>query len=365
MEEWIGILGCGGSVGRHATEKLLKAGYWILGGQRREPHRFSEYEKFSFLQVDVADRDSLCAFCRRCRMVINCVSPSFLYGGLIARIAAEAGATYLDLTDATAAEDALSEKGTYIVASGYVPGLSAFLPKALCKLEFDSVSQLVMYQGGTERCSEAAFADIALSARDSAYGDTWYHKGKLHPCRIKATKRYKLPGFPNEVLLKANVSKELLRMLAASGIDTLYWVNAFDEFAQLKVLMEAVGCTINCGEEEATGKIKEVFRSYCASAPVQPCYCVLGMELEGTKSGRKKILRCELHLRDSARICGYVLAETAMEVLTQKISPGLYFAYEILNERYLSALEKELQVGEYLSIYEITEHTMFSGGRFE
>ena len=95
MEEWIGILGCGGSVGRHATEKLLKAGYWILGGQRREPHRFSEYEKFSFLQVDVADRDSLCAFCRRCRMVINCVSPSFLYGGLIARIAAEAGATYL------------------------------------------------------------------------------------------------------------------------------------------------------------------------------------------------------------------------------------------------------------------------------
>lgn len=187
-------------------------------------------------------------------MVINCVSPSFLYGGLIARIAAEAGATYLDLTDATAAEDALSEKGTYIVASGYVPGLSAFLPKALCKLEFDSVSQLVMYQGGTERCSEAAFADIALSARDSAYGDTWYHKGKLHPCRIKATKRYKLPGFPNEVLLKANVSKELLRMLAASGIDTLYWVNAFDEFAQLKVLMEAVGCTINCGEEEATGK---------------------------------------------------------------------------------------------------------------
>lgn len=54
-----------------------------------------------------------------------------------------------------------------------------------------------------------------------------------------------------------------------------------------------------------------------------------------------------------------------MEVLTQKISPGLYFAYEILNERYLSALEKELQVGESLSIYEITEHTMFSGGRFE
>ena len=89
------------------------------------------------------------------------------------------------------------------------------------------------------------------------------------------------------------------------------------------------------------------------------------MELEGTKSGQKKILRCELHLRDSARICGYVLAETAMEVLTQKISPGLYFAYEILNERYLSALEKELQVGESLSIYEITEHTMFSGGRFE
>lgn len=33
MEEWIGILGCGGSVGRHATEKLLKAGYWILGGR--------------------------------------------------------------------------------------------------------------------------------------------------------------------------------------------------------------------------------------------------------------------------------------------------------------------------------------------
>lgn len=40
MEEWIGILGCGGSVGRHATEKLLKAGYWILGGAEKRTSPF-------------------------------------------------------------------------------------------------------------------------------------------------------------------------------------------------------------------------------------------------------------------------------------------------------------------------------------
>lgn len=357
MKKFIGILGYSGTIGRYVTERLLASGFEILGGQRHESEAYRGSANFSYQPVDVNDRTGLDHFCSCCHLVINCISPSYIYGSSIAESAALQDATYLDLSDVLLHQEKLPQNGRYVIASGYVPGLSSFLPKAISEREFDQVDQLIIYQGGTELCSEAAFADIALSAKDSGYGDAYYCEGKLLPCRVSSQKKYTMPDFSDEMLLKANVSKEMIALLESCGIQKMYWFNAFDDFSRLKLLMQAVGYSLEPDKQAALAKIKQVFNTYTAALPTtkQPGYAVLGLEMSGHKNGIEKMIRCGLYLNNSARICGYVLAQTAIEIVQREITPGLHFAYEYLSEKSIKLIEDELEQQEYFYIREIAK----------
>ena len=184
MKETIGILGCFGTIGRHVAEKLLKNGFYVIGGQRRKRDMFQEYDNFEYNSVDVSDPESLERFCGKCDAVVNCISPAYLYGSLAAKAAANAEAIYIDGVNFILRDKGLPENGKYIIAAGYVPGLSEFIPKAIVAREFDKAESIVAYQGGTELCSEAAFADIVLSANDSGYSDSIYSQKKIKPFHV-------------------------------------------------------------------------------------------------------------------------------------------------------------------------------------
>ena len=42
----IGILGCGGHIGKYATEKLLRLGFQVLGAQRNSVTYFDDYKNY-------------------------------------------------------------------------------------------------------------------------------------------------------------------------------------------------------------------------------------------------------------------------------------------------------------------------------
>ena len=200
MRYQIGVLGCSGTVGSSLAEKLLRQGYSVLGGRRTDAALFDEYDNFTFRRTDTADEQELISFCRDCEVIVNCVSPVYRHSERIAAAAASQGCKYVDSTDYLSHCSSLPENGVYILNGGYVPGLAEFLVLEICRTEFDTVSRAVMYQGGTEVCSESALVDIIMSAGSSGHADAFFRNG-IKPLHIGMKKRYRLPDLRKEVMM--------------------------------------------------------------------------------------------------------------------------------------------------------------------
>ena len=355
MKNKIGVLGCFGTIGRHTVEKLLSNGFSVIGAQRRKSDMFDGFENFRYCKVDVSDTEELNEFCKKCDVVINCISPAYIYGSLVAKSAARANSVYIDGVDFILKDKTLPENGVYIMAAGYVPGLSEFIPKAIIKNEFDKAERLVIYQGGTELCSEAAFADIVLSANDSGYSDCVYSKSKIVPFHISIRNKMKIPDFPCEALIKAFLSHEMVSLAEKTGLSDLYWFNAYQDMFFVNLLLRAMRCSIGYEKNEAAEKIRECMRKSVKGISDGEPYTIIGMEIQGVRDGKTKRIHGCLYLKNSSRICGYVLAQTAMDILESGVNPGVYYAYEIIENDYLDKLIYELETDEYLIIEEIPE----------
>ena len=353
-----GVLGSSGTIGHYVTQKLLDNGVEVIGGQRRKNKYFENKNGFKWLQTDVSDPDSLKGFCKQCDAVVNCISPAYIYGKLVAEAAAECGAAYIDGVDIINKESKLPEDGVYVISGGYVPGLSEYLPYVLSKKEFDTFEKGVIYQGGTELCSDQAFADIVLSAGISGYGDAYYNDGAVRPFRSMMSRRYRLSGFNKEVMLKSYLGNEMLHLGKRINARKLYWFNAYEDMRIIKLLMESLRASAGKEKEQAADIIKKYIgdarKDFYVNDDTQP-YAVLGMELSGKKDGRDKIIECVLHLKNSSRLCGFMLGETALAVLKKRPQSGFYCAYEMIDEEYMDRLVHELSEGEQLSIREISK----------
>ena len=75
MKKTVGVLGCGGAVGKEVIRHLSEK-YSILGGQRS----FCEFENknVKWIKTDIFDPESLDRFCRQCDLVINSATLSFI-----------------------------------------------------------------------------------------------------------------------------------------------------------------------------------------------------------------------------------------------------------------------------------------------
>ena len=77
----IGILGCGGHIGKYANWKVAKIWvfkFWVH--KEISVTYFDDYKNYSFTNIDVMDKGQLDGFVEKCDIVINCISPSHLYG---------------------------------------------------------------------------------------------------------------------------------------------------------------------------------------------------------------------------------------------------------------------------------------------
>ena len=354
MSETVGVLGSSGTIGRCVAKKLLDAGVYVMGGQRSKDTIFEKHDRFKYVRTDISDEESLAEFCRQCSIVINCISPAYIYGNIVAKAAAVAGAVYIDGVDVINDKKGLPEDGIYIKAGGFVPGLSEYIPLSIAQKEFDIFERAVIYQGGTELCSNAAFADIILSAGVSGYGDAFLYDGNVKPFRSRINNRYELAGFDKKMMLKAYLGNEMHHLGVKAGLKRLYWFNAYEDMHIIKLLMDSMRISSGLEKNKAAEKIIEyVATERDKLTRHNDIYSLLGIELQGKKEGRDKYIQCVLYLRDSSRLCGYMLAETALSVLKRTPSRGIYCAYELIDEDYLYRIKDELSDGESFIIREI------------
>ena len=176
----IGILGCGGYIGKYATEKLLRLGFHVKGGQRKEPQNIEINDNFRFVSIDVKDKQQLDTFIQSCDIVVNCISPSYLYGKIVKDAVCEQNKIYVDPSDMGFVKDGESVTGKCVASCGYIPGMSEFFPYILFRQNFDEIERVIAYQGGFDGCSPGAFVDMILGAGNkNLCGDAYILNGKI------------------------------------------------------------------------------------------------------------------------------------------------------------------------------------------
>lgn len=354
----IGILGSSGTVGRHIVEYLLKKGYNVCGAQRHATSEFDSYKNFSQLAVNINDTEQLENFCMKCDFLINCIAPSFVYAVKVAETSGKCGCVYIDLTDAIM-ECNLPENGVYITSCGYIPGLSAYIPKVLGKRFFDKVDSVIEFQGGNEICSSNALIDIILSSDVSGKGDSFYQNGNLEHLNFNIGKKYLLSFFKDEVFLKPYISNELVYMAKHEKISTFKWFNAYENMEQFAFVLKMVSVLARSNIEQTSAIIREECERRKASLNAE-IYAILGAEIIGVKNGIEKCISFMLNVHDSSVLCGITSAVIAEKVIESNVSFGKYYGYEFIPESFIDEIGNYLNNGECFEIKEIPVEKAFT-----
>ena len=354
-----GILGYGGYIGRYATEKLLQLGFEVIGGQRKEENLFAKYENFTFVYVDVKDESLLQAFIQKCDVIVNCISPSHLYGKLVKDAVCQYHKIYIDPSDASFEQDRRHVTGKCVASCGYIPGLSEFLPYVLAKEHFDHVYRCVMYQGGFDGCSPGSFVDMILGAgNQNFYGDAYLQNGKITPLSFDIKQSHATPFSERKVIFKPLINADSMTLQKALHADAFYFFCTYDDMATLgffmKLLVEVSKYNKETAAENIERKLKERIQTN-ENFGNQTVGAFLFFELWGEKNGTEKAVTCKLFLKNVNRVCGYFLAETVKEVLAypEKITDGFHVGFTLLQRDYAQRILAEIGEDEYIQTEEI------------
>lgn len=356
-----GILGYGGYIGRYATEKLLNSGFTVIGGQRKKSDLFDKYENFSYEYVDVKNSDILKTFIEKCDIVVNCVSPSHIFGKLVKDAVCSAGKIYIDPSDASFETDRDNTKGICIASAGYIPGLSEFLPCVVAKQEFDEIDRVVIYQGGFDGCSPGSFVDMIIGTGNSRfYGDSFIKDGMITPLGSNIRKTHSTPFSDKKVIFKPLINSDNIRLQQRLNANELYFFCTYDDMATLSFFMKLLVDVTKYDKETAAknieNKLNERIKTNEAFGNQIPS-AFLYIELSGKKNGTDKAVSYKIYLTNVNKVCGYFLGETVKTVLKfpDKVHEGFNYGFELVDDNYAERVLSEIGDDEYIKFEIISE----------
>lgn len=336
----VGVLGASGVVGRAAAAALVGLGVerLRLGGRRIDAAAAVAAGlpagTAQAVAVDLADAESLTAFCAGCVTVLNCAGPSYEVRGRVALAALAAGADYVDVAGDDPAHEQLRGAGlaalgrSAVLSAGMLPGLSGLLPRWLAARRPGPGGRLTVWAGGLERCSRTVAADLVLSlGADPAglpFGESRaaWRDGRRVSRALCAQDAVELPFFPGTVALQPYLSTEAERSARALGLDALDWYNVFPGHRVRAVLAALAGGRVALGaaaerlvtaaELDLTGRRPYYRIVFALETPAGAATAVLGTG-------------------DSYRLTAAVGALTVAATLAGEVPSGLHYAAEVLD----------------------------------
>lgn len=84
-------------------------------------------------------RGQLDGFVEKCDIVINCISPSHLYGKIVKDAVCKKDKIYIDPSDMSFEQEERNVTGKCVTSCGYIPGISEFLPYIVAHKQFDKI----------------------------------------------------------------------------------------------------------------------------------------------------------------------------------------------------------------------------------
>ncbi|URZ02603.1 saccharopine dehydrogenase family protein [Clostridium felsineum] len=345
MEPVIGVIGCGGIIGKVVTEELLKF-YKVKGAQRSIPKLFQNSDKFEWIKTDLYNKKDLYDFCKKCTIIINCAGPSYKIKDRIADAAIKNCCVYFDLSDNIFTDKKLFEninnKGTYIIGTGYVPGISGAIPKIIANKEFDEIDTVYCFQGGRQMFTKTMVLDIILnSLLYEIYQSSFYQDGKIEQEPKEFDNKIYLPGFFEPVYIRSCLSKEIIEVAKDNNIREIHWYNAVPDQNIFNMINKTLKQIRVSGKGITFERIEKVCEKNIFEARVNNNYwSTMLYEFYGVCDGVKKRKRLIVTMEDSNIICGQVAAETIKMFIKGNYSNCVYWGKDILDYDILDKMKK-------------------------
>jgi hypothetical protein len=352
--ELIGIVGASGVVGQSVAHILRARG---LTHQRHGARNVAALTALhdaksdvGVLALDLHDPGSLEAFCRGCRVIVNCAGPSYLVVDKVARAALAAGADYVDVSGDDPAQIALSHANAsgslphgwqherrVILSAGMIAGFSNLLPRWLAARSPMTVTRLTARLGGAQLFTSTAAGDLVLSlmggsdtSDDSWYGETGaaWRFGKRKSRVLKTSTNATLPHFRGAVTVQPFLSSDAVRLATAMGLAEMDWYNVFAGEQLRSMLSRLRGRTLDQAQlRDAIEQARTAAELDLAGR--QPWYTMV-FELGGFRAGRPIVRSAVARTEDTYLLTAGVAALAVEDVLANEIAPGLHFADDAL-----------------------------------
>lgn len=335
----IGVMGCGGAVGRAAATALLRdGGLRLRGGHRNATARSGP--GFERVTVDAEQPGALARFCAGCRVVLNCAGPSCLIGDRVAQAATSAGADYVDAFGSIRLERQIARWAdqagqAFVVSAGIFPGLSGLLPRWLAIQAFDRVERMRAFAGGREPCSWGGGADVLLSSLDGfgSPGAVWAG-GRVLAGAASVLDDVELPGFPGRVHARPFLSQETERVAASLGLGRAEWYSVTPSVRIPEAITRACANLSMRGADDRDAlaqSVAELIRIAELEMAGRAPFYVMSVEMEGLWHGRPVCRRAVLRAADSYRLSGEVAALAVRSLLEGPRTAGVRWAAESID----------------------------------
>lgn len=350
----IGVMGASGVVGQAVAQIMQARG---LARQRHGARNIAglsadrgENNEVEVVAVDLHDPGSLEAFCKGCRVVVNCAGPSYVVVDTVARAALAAGAHYVDVSGDDPAHVALSkahasgslprgwqDEQSVVLSAGMIAGLSNLLPRWLSARSPMTVTRLTARLGGAQLFTSTAAGDLVLSLMggsdttdDSWYGETGaaWRFGKRKSRVLKTSTNATLPHFRGAVTVQPFLSSDAVRLATAMGLAEMDWYNVFAGEQLRSMLSRLRGRTLDQAQlRDAIEQARTAAELDLAGR--QPWYTMV-FELGGFRAGRPILRSAVARTEDTYLLTAAVAALAVEDVLARQVAPGLHFADDAL-----------------------------------
>lgn len=352
----IGIIGCGGKIGFDIC-RFLSEDFYIKGGQRHEPESMKELKNFSWTYLDVYDKENLIEFCNGCSAVVNCAGPAYIISKSIAEAALISGATYIDVSDALAVNDDFlneySDKGRFVIASGYYPGLIGMLIRKITE-HFDRTDHICGYSGGDEEFTAISCIDIALSGESGKAVSNGYWKNGCFHKTGEVIKFDYCDVVGREVYIKQFISNELAVLLEEVSIGELKWFDLSASNIAGMAAMKYYQMRDKYQISELIAKLKDSINKLSDNRDVHE-WNVLDITASGEKNGEYKKLHFRMELGGTYGLTSFIVAETVKAVLQLDDTKGIMWAntiipysviekYSLIDDEFTFTLEEESEI---------------------
>lgn len=338
-ESTVGIVGAYGTVGRHVVRLIRRwrIGRLRLGGRDLEAvSRVASQDIDGAAEaqmVDAGDMSSLTRFCEGCRVVVNCVGPSWKISDQVAKAALAVGADCVETNGEEPLRRRLEDRmATWkhraaLLAAGMLPGLSGILPRYLAS-GFDRPERLTAYVGVLDRLTRGAASDYVAGLDQSGSLAGW-HDGKRKQRLLNRLVDVEVPFFPGRVTAHPYLSSEGERLARQLRLTDVHWYNVFDGSHLVGALERLPGRTLS--EREIDAASTELARAADLDVAGRTPYQLLLFQLDGRHGDRRLTRSLVLRGGNAAALTGATAAMAAGALVDDQVEPGVHFTADVLD----------------------------------